>query len=325
MEITRPKFGLAVPSVGAILTGTRRALRLVLVAANLAGLVALVGMLSTYRINDDIAFAPPRVTEGGLRSVDMAAALVLREVDDTAWVPNDPVIFPGAWLRNMKAFQQGLVYSQARFAQELADSLARSRGATAVDPDLDRAAGLLRFPTDVWRFDFEKSWAPTVTSEAQYRAAARALYSYNERLARGEAVFDPRPDNLAATLERIEADISSQANNLIAHVERQAAGLSTAQPANEIFYATKGRLYGYLMVLSGLGEDFRQVIDRAGARLVWDRMIASLEKAAVIHPIYLTDSPPGHMIWPSHTSELGFFTLRVQTQMRDVLAVLRES
>jgi len=324
MDITKARTGVAIPSAGALLSGARRGVRLTLVAANVLGLVVLVGMLSTYKINDDLTFEAPRVTEGGLKSVDMAAALVLREVEDTAWVPNDPAFLPGAWLRNMKAFQEGLIYSQGRFANELADTLGRSLSATAVDPDLDRAAGLLRFPATVWRFDFEKSWAPTITSEAQYSAAARALYSYNERLANGRAVFDPRPDNLATTLERIEADISSKANNLIAHVERQANGLSTGETANSVFFATKGRLYGYLMVLSALGEDFADVIDQAGARLVWDQMISSLEKAAVIHPVFLTDSPPGHMIWPSHTCELGVFTLRVQTQLRDVLSVLRD-
>lgn len=324
MNFARRMPTLSIPSLAGIRSGARRGLRWSLIAANLSGAVVLGSWLWLYKINDDPNFVPPVITEGGLRSIDMAAALVLREVEDTAWVPNDPAFLPGAWLRNMKAYQEGLIYSQSRFAFELADSLGRSRGASGVDPDLDRAAGLLRFPGNVWRFDFEKSWAPTVTSEAQYRSAARALASYNMRLAQGQAIFDPRPDNLSATLERIESDISSQANALINHVERHAEGRPTATTANETFYTTKGRLYGYLMVLDALGTDFDAVIDQAGARLVWDGMLASLRKAAVIHPVFLTDSPPGTMILPSHTSELGFFTLRAQTQMGDVLAIMRD-
>lgn len=312
------------PASRALVARGKRILRWCLLALNIAGLVVLVALVSNYRINDDITFQPEIRTEGGLKSVDMTAALVLREVQDTSWAPNDPVLMPGHWLRNMNAFQQGLVYSQARFAYELADSLGRSLGATAVDPDLDRAAGLLRFPSNVWRFDFQKSWAPTVTSEAQYTAAARALMSYNERFARGQVIFDPRPDNLSATLERIESDISSQANILIQHVEQLAAGEPTLVSANEIYFSTKGRLYGYLMVLKALGEDFEDVIVGAGAGFVWTQMIESLETAATIHPLFLTSSPPGQMFLPSHPAEMGFFTLRVQTQMRDVLAVMRD-
>lgn len=312
------------PASRALATRGKRVLRKMLIALNIVGLVVLVLMVSNYRIHDDITFQPEVQTEGGLKSVDMAAALVLREVQNTSWAPNDPALMPGAWLRNMNAFQQGLVYSQARFAHELADSLGRSRGATAVDPRLDRASGLLRFPANVWRFDFQKSWAPTITSEAQYTAAARALLAYNQAYAAGQVIFDPRPDNLSATLERIETDISSQANILIEHVERLAAGERARVSANEVFFATKGRLYGYTMVLKALGEDFEDVIDGSGARLMWDRMIESLETAATIHPVFLTSSPPGQVLLPSHTSEMGFFALRVQTQMRDVLAVLRD-
>jgi len=74
----------------------------------------------------------------------------------------------------------------------------------------------------------------------------------------------------------------------------------------------------------GLDAGPARAHDQAGARIVWERMLASLRKAAVIHPVFLTDSPPGTMIWPRHTSEVGFFTLRVQTQIADVLAVLRD-
>ena len=43
-----------------------------------------------------------------------------------------------------------------------------------------------------------------------------------------------------------------------------------------------------------------------------------------MHPFIVTDSAPGSMFVPSHTAELGFFALRVKTQLRDVMAVLRE-
>ncbi|MEM0943640.1 MAG: DUF2333 family protein [Pseudomonadota bacterium] len=302
-----------------------KATTLGLIAVNAIGVYALVGMLLTERIDDDPTFTPALRTEGGLASVDMMAALIEREVSDKAWVANDPAFVPSAYLRNMQAYQEGIIYALSRFGIELADRLGRSRGATAVDPDLDRAAGLLRFPGDVWHFDLSQSFAPTATSESQYIAAANALRAYNARLAAGEAIFDPRRDNLFAAISRIEADISSKANILVDHVERIAANERVRTDTNQVFFSTKGRLYGYLMVLTALGEDFSEVIEREGLTLVWSRLIRSLENAAVMHPFLVTDSAPGSMFIPSHTAELGFFALRVKTQLRDVMGVLNQN
>ncbi|MEM7496460.1 MAG: DUF2333 family protein [Pseudomonadota bacterium] len=295
-----------------------------LVAANFLGAYVLGGMLLTERIDDNLAFVPEQPTEGGLASVDMTVSLIEREVNDHAWVANDPFFLPGHWLPNMRYYQQGVVYGLSRFAFELADSLGRSRGATAVDPDLDRAAGLLRFPGDVWIFDFEKTWTPVVTSEEQYLSAVRALDAYNRRIASGEAVFDPRQDNLAAVLNRIEADVSSKINVLSEHVERVAAGETVSTTSNEVFYVTKGRLYAYAMLLKSLEQDFGPIIQGEGLGIVWRQMIKSFENAAAMRPLVVTNSPPGSIFIPNHVTELGFFALRAKTQLRDVMTVLAQ-
>lgn len=304
---------------------TRRVVRGILVLVNVAAIVTLFAFFVTESIDDDLSFTPEAPIEGGLASVNMTVGLIEREAERHAWVSNEPSFMPGYWLVNMQSYQQGMMYGLSRFAYELADSLGRTRGATAVDPDLDRAAGLLRFPANVWIFDFEKTWTPVVTSEEQYLSAARALQSYNLRLAEGAAAFDPRPDSLYNALARIEADISSEANVLVEHVERVAAGVQPLETANEVFFSTKGRLYAYAMILRALGTDFSDIIEREGLSVVWAGMIRSLENGAVMHPVLIFDGEPGSMIIPSHVAELGFFALRVKTQMRDVMAVLREN
>ena len=90
----------------------------------------------------------------------------------------------------MPNYQQGIIYALSRFTAEMGDQIGRSRGSSQMDPDLDRATGLLRYPGTIWLFDLSTSWAPTASSESQYRAAARALRSYNERVAAGTAPFD---------------------------------------------------------------------------------------------------------------------------------------
>jgi hypothetical protein len=179
----------------------------------------LGGILWLHEIDDDPEFAlESPVPEGGSRAVAVAADLIDREINTHRWVANDPFFMPGSLLDNMPEYQQGIVTAISRFSLELADQIARTRGSSQVDPDLDRAAGLLRYPGTIWIFDFRTSWAPTASSEQQYRQALAALRSYNERLGQGQAVFETRADNLLGTLDR--ARPAAQGCRLVARFRR---------------------------------------------------------------------------------------------------------
>ena len=107
----------------------------------------------------------------------------------------------------------------------MADQVGRARGSSQVDPDLDRASGLLRYPGDRWYFDFSAGLAPQAPAESQYREAARRLLAYNERLVSGDAVFDRRADNLLRTLDRIAADLGSSSAVIADHIAADEAFL----------------------------------------------------------------------------------------------------
>ena len=105
------------------------------------------GMLWLHEIDDDPGFAgASSAPEGGSRAVAVAADLIDREINTHRWVANDPFFLPGSMLDNMPAYQQGIVTAISRFTLELADQIARTRGSSQVDPDLDTASGLLRYP-----------------------------------------------------------------------------------------------------------------------------------------------------------------------------------
>src|SRR3546814_4531711 len=99
----------------------------------------VVGIAVVHRIGDDTAFQPPSPTEGGSRAVDMAAALIGREVDVHGWTSHDPFLLPGYALDNLPNFQQGLFYALRTFAVEMGDQVGRARGPSQVDPDLRSA------------------------------------------------------------------------------------------------------------------------------------------------------------------------------------------
>lgn len=286
----------------------------------LAGLLLYypVGMALHHRIDDNRSFQTD-TPAGGSDAVAMAAALIEREVNENGWVANDPWFLPASALDNMPNYQQGLVHAMSLFAIEMTDQMGRIRGSSAADTDLEKAAGLLRYPGNRWHFDLSTSWAPTATSESQYRDAAKRLMAYNQRLAEGSATFDRRADNLLATLERFNADIGSES----AILDRAISDLGTwSMTTDDKFYRTKGKLYGYLMILTALGTDFDGILTEKEIGPLWAEMLASLGAAVKMDPLLILNASPDSLILPSHLATQGFYLLRARTRLKEIVNVL---
>ena len=283
----------------------------------------LIGMAIVHKIGDDKNFKVEGMLPNASRAVAITSALITREVDVNRWIANDPFFLPGYFLDNMPNFQQGLMYALSRFSLEMTDQIGRTRGSSEVDKDLDKAAGLLKYPGTIWIFDFSTSLAPTASSEAQYRAGRNALTAYNQRLASGSAVFERRADNLQATLLRFTADLGSSSAVIDQHLTK-AESWSVDTHVDNIFYSTKGRLYGYYLILRELGSDFENVIKGRELGPSWQGMLESLRQAAVLDPVIVANGKPDGAFIPSHLASLGFYLLRARTQLREIINILQK-
>ena len=308
------------------LKGPRAGYRSAKLGAILVLLIVLLyypaGMLIVHDIDDDLDYQAPAAYIGsdGSRTVAIAAGLIEREVDEHRWVANDPVFMPGALLDNMRYYQQGIIAALARFAFELTDRIGRTRGSSQVDPDLQEAAGLLQYSGTKWVFDFSTSLAPTATSEAQYRKAKRALVAYNARLGAKEAVFDPRADNLLATLDRMASDLGSASAVLDRRIA-EGSGLIDTE-ADNVFYTIKGQTYAYYLLLRELEIDFDAVVRDRDLIASWQQLLASMASAAQLNAWVITNGDPGSLIVPNHLAEQGFYLLRARTQLREITNIL---
>ena len=282
-----------------------------------------IGMLLIDRIDDDPNFEVADVPEGASHAVALAAALIDREVGEHGWPANDPFFMPGWALDNMPNYQQGILAALSRFAIEMTDQIGRTRGTSQADPDLDKATGLLRYSGTVWIFDFSTSWAPTASSEQQYLSAARALRSFNDRLARGQATFERRSDNLLAALDRIAADLGS-ASGISERQIFDHSGALLDFHADDVFYANKGRLYAYGLLLRELGKDFDPVIKERDLGPVWQQMLGTFGEAAALQPWVVVNGAPDSQFLPSHLAAQGFFLLRARTQLREITNILQK-
>ena len=297
----------------------------------LIGLGAVLGLIVLYfvggaawvhKIDDDPAFAAEMsVPENASRAVAVAADLVDREVEVNRWVANDPFFQPGYLLDNMPAYQTGLVNAVGRFTTELRDRVARVRGSSAVDPDLESAAGRLNYPGDVWIFE----WSGTPvqpSSESQYRRGVEDLRKYNQRLVQGQAVFERRADNLLATLDRISGDLGAASAAVTQEVDQGATHFLDLN-ADELFYSIKGKLYAYYLILRELEQDFAGVIRERNLQANWADLLTSLRLGATLYPWIVSNGPLDSMATPNHLAAEGFLLLRVRTKLDEIIDILR--
>ncbi|MDF1685657.1 MAG: hypothetical protein ACJAXQ_000606 [Parvibaculaceae bacterium] len=299
-------------------------------SARRVGLGTVIFLLAYYliggwwinTIDDDADFRPVATDQitGGSTAVSMMAALIDREVNQNSWTANDPFFVPSVWLDNMPNFQQGVMSALARFGFELQDQLGRTRGSSQVDPDLQIVSGLLQYPGDTWYMDLSSSLLPVASAESQYRKARRSLLNYNERLAKGDATFERRGDNLMATLDRIALDLGSSSAVLADQIEDGSYLID--MEADDTFYNVKGQVYAYYLLLTALGKDFEKLIAERELNTAWLQMLDSMRTAALLQPMIIVNSAPDSQLLPSHLSAQGFYLLRARTQLREITNIL---
>ncbi len=296
-----------------------------LIPAAVVGLILIYyvgGMLWLTKIDDDLEFGlPSSAPEGASLSVALAADLIEREIETHRWVANDPVFMPGSMLDNMPNFQQGIITALFRFASELRDQLARTRGSSAEDADAKAAAGYLSYAGDVWIFNPNVSLAPTAPSEKQYREGMRALRRFNQRLADGQAVFETRADNLQIMIDRFTSDIGSSSAAINRHLTERS-GWMPDFTGDDLFYANKGLLYAYYLLLRSMEVDFAKVIAEKDLGNAWRLTLDSLREAATLQPWVVLNGAADSQFLPSHLAAQGFYLLRARTQLKEIANIL---
>lgn len=288
-----------------------------------------------YRIDDDADLAPNPdfVVEGGSRAVTMASTLMDLEINKTGWAPNKLWVWPVAHSLNMTAYQKGIQYAVARWVNEMSDIVGRDRGSGEADPDLVVAKG---------KFSYDPTAFILPSAVSQYKEGIAALTRYNRRLAQGQARYERLAGSLADVLSKIDKDLGSQSATLELTVlgpddfsdeelallnSGQRAALSSSggyfdPRATEAYFATKGRMYTYYVLLEAMGEDFREVLATKGATEHWAKMLVSLRSGALLYKFFVANGSTNSYVIPSDLARQGFFLLRTDKQIQELIDIL---
>ncbi|MBW9062749.1 DUF2333 family protein [Rhizobium herbae] len=262
--------------------------------------------------------------------VDVTADLVDFNVNQNAWISSMLLYKAGLfgmdwdhtpWLDNKASFQRGVNQAVRRTTVELVDSLGRVRGTSGINNNLQRARSNLQFDETAWYFGLDP-FGPKTPTPSFYRSAMRDLQAFNESLVKCESIFDARSDNLIEFLDRIANDIGSTSAMIRERSENHNGGWFDTR-ADDRYWFAYGQLYGYYGVMVAAGADFDAVITQRGLAPIWQESIKQLRAALRIQPLIISNGREDGWIMPTHLATLGFYVLRVRSnlvEMRDILA-----
>ena len=175
------------------------------------------GMLWLHEIDDDPEFALGARRRGRPRAVAVAAELIDREIDTHRWTANDP-FFCQRHPRQHAQLPAGIIQALRRFTLEMTDQVARTRGSSQTDPDLEPPAACSSIPARLGLGLLDaRSGRPR--NRIAIPRGDRGVAQIQPAAGRGPALFDTRADNLLATLERMAKDIGSSSAALDQQVE----------------------------------------------------------------------------------------------------------
>ncbi|TKT77385.1 DUF2333 family protein [Aquamicrobium sp. LC103] len=273
--------------------------------------------------------------EGGTRTcgrsaiTEVTADLIDFNVDENAWISSMILyklgLFGVPWdntpfFDNKASFQRGVNQAIRRTTVELVDTLGRVRGTSQVDSGLQDARGAMQIDEYTWYFGLNPFGFKTPTP-AFYRAAARDLRAFNDRLETCTAVFDARADNLIQFIDRIANDIGSTSAILRERSENYNGGWFDFR-ADDRYWFAYGQLYGYYGILTAARTDFADVIAQRGLATLWQATEDQITSALRLQPAIISNGREDGWIMPSHLATMGFYVLRVRSNLVELRLVL---
>lgn len=263
--------------------------------------------------------------------VDTTAALVDFNVNQNDWVSSMVLyklgLFGLDWdatpfFDNKAAFQRGVNQAVRRTTVELVDTLGRVRGTSQVDQQLQDARGSLQFDEYTWYFGINP-FGPKTPTPSFYRSAIKDLRTFNDRLEKCQATFDPRADNLLQFIDRVANDIGATSAILRDRAERYNNGWLDTR-ADDRFWFAYGQLYAYYGILTATQIDFQDVIAQRGLKELWKTTESQTRAALDLQPSIVSNGKESGWLLPSHLTTLGFYILRVRSNLVEIRQVLAQ-
>ncbi|EFL90998.1 DUF2333 family protein [Ahrensia sp. R2A130] len=263
------------------------------------------------------------------RIVEATADLIDFNVNQNAWVPSMFLSKIGLfgmdwkntpWFDNKAAFQLGINSAVRRTSIELVDRLGRVRGTSGIDQNLQTARERLAYDEAAWYISMDPFGFRT-TTQGNYRTAIERFRAFNTDLSSCTSSFDARNDNLLQFLDRVTSDIGATSEILRSRMEASNAGWFDVR-ADDRFWFSYGQLYAYSGILTAARADFSDVSANRNLEALWVRVEEQLRAALGMQPAIISNGGEASWIMPTHLATMGFYVLRVRSNLVEIRDVL---
>lgn len=263
--------------------------------------------------NTDYNFTAP---ENPLQSqsLDIMAYMVDREVNQKTWTPNLPFFFPSAMLDNMPNFQLGMFDALASFSKSLQSSF-------SPDTDIKNISELLAYNGKIWMFSSESNSSPLTSANSMYRDARKKIRALNLSLAENETSLNKSPAILASILKKAEKNITKSVTALETHINEEKTSYIDTK-SDEVFFYNQGKLYGYYLLLSALGQDYRDLIVNQNLYSRWTVLTKTLADASQINPMIVRNADINSSFSPNHLNHLAFYGMKADANILKIVSKL---
>jgi hypothetical protein len=192
------------------------------------------------------------------------------------WRPNDIVQITD----NVNNFQVGVLEVTRRATVKLAERISRTGSTDILDRNLERAMNWFMVKADSF-------WFPA--AENKYKDGLKELGIYRDRLAKGEADFYARADNIIPLFKAFTDLLGSCDEHLVKTHEKNGKPVSTFA-ADDYFYYAKGVASAIMPILEAAAVDFHDTLITRGGVKTLHQAIHACHTAAGLEPLIVTEA-----------------------------------
>jgi hypothetical protein len=259
-----------------------------------------LGAAVSSKINNKLD-VPVQQTETSPRHTTATLLYILKaQMDDQAWTPALPLIFPAAVLDNLPNFQIGSKNTVAYFTKKLSRMQA--------DPALKEATTLLNYPPDIWLFSqtAEDKFSPG--SAKQYRKAMARIAASDTHKS------TPSAEELPALLDTVINLLEQKISLLNKQIQEHSTDIFDYR-ADDVFYQTTGTAYALHYMLTALEKDYQSQIVQTEQYENLTSAQKFLEKAVKLDPLFIKNAQPTDVYAANHLLYLAYYLSEAENRL----------
>lgn len=265
-----------------------------------------IGIAISSKINNHLGVQYNVSSNDETRTIKALEYVLRTQIDDVAWTPALPIIFPAGILDNLPSFQLGAKDGVSYLLKHLNDIYH--------DKNLKEAVELLNYPPDIWLVSQTKNDKLAPGSAKQYR---KSLAETKKFLNEGGANKEASLEDVLYILQSVHSLIDKEIAKLSSHIQEHSSETFDFR-ADDVFYHAVGVVYTLHYFLSAFAKDYqKQILDNEQYENITS-LLKVLSDAENIKPIMVKNASFNDVYAANHLFYLAYYLSLAQNLVQEI-------